>query len=124
MNDIHKVSYFMPVSTELLAEHTAMSQLLDAAFTRRPDPEAAARQKAERAARLQEHLARHRAVLATLDGKLAAVLDLHKPHDHGGWDATCDGCDFAGYEAEEPEWPCRTWLLVAEQGPERSLSGP
>lgn len=38
-----------------------------------------------------------------------AVLDLHKPDDHG----QCAGCDWNGFEGEPGEWPCRTVHAVA-----------
>lgn len=59
-----------------------------------------------------------RQALAALTDPLArAVLDLH--HEQGMYREsgypwpTCDGCDMDGYEAEPPEWPCRTVQAVA-----------
>ena len=37
------------------------------------------------------------------------VLDLHRCVEYG----ECDGCDFAGYEGDRPQWPCRTVIAVA-----------
>lgn len=39
-----------------------------------------------------------------------AILDLHSADGRG----ECEGCDFDGYEAERPYWPCRTVLKIAE----------
>ena len=45
-----------------------------------------------------------------------AILDLHRAERSSEWaDPRCAGCDFDGYEAEEPLWPCRTVELVAER---------
>jgi hypothetical protein len=34
------------------------------------------------------------------------ILKLHKPE--GTYFLSCQGDDFGGWEAESPEWPCRT----------------
>jgi hypothetical protein len=53
--------------------------------------------------------AQHR--LAQLADPLTrTILDLHSVDKYG----ECGGCDFGGYEAEPPEWPCRTVTAVAE----------
>ena len=36
------------------------------------------------------------------------LRELHVP----GYSLTCGGCDLDGFEAEAPEWPCRTAELV------------
>lgn len=52
-----------------------------------------------------------RAALAIIPaGPLAAVADLHTDRD-----GECRGCDVEGWEAEFPEWPCRTAALLGEQ---------
>lgn len=64
------------------------------------------RRAAEDAAKLEAA----RTVLAELTDPLArAVLDLHAEDEHG----ECAGCDYSGYEAESPDWPCRTVDVVA-----------
>ena len=40
------------------------------------------------------------------------IVDLHSPS--GSTYPYCQGCDFSGYEAEEPSWPCRTIRLLGE----------
>lgn len=39
------------------------------------------------------------------------VRDLHAPVDDE-YSLRCAGCDYDGYEAEAPAWPCRTADLV------------
>ena len=39
-----------------------------------------------------------------------AMLDLHSADERG----ECVGCDFDGYEAERPIWPCRTVTKIAD----------
>jgi len=46
---------------------------------------------------------------AVTDPIARIVLDLHK-----NGDGFCRGCDFDGYEAESPTWPCTTTTTVAE----------
>lgn len=49
------------------------------------------------------------------DPTLRAVLHLHRPvfDSPGGW-PVCQGCDsFDGPDAQPPDWPCRTWTLIA-----------
>lgn len=45
---------------------------------------------------------------AVTDPVARVVLDLHKADD-----GRCDGCEYGGYEAERPEWPCSTTEAVA-----------
>lgn len=47
---------------------------------------------------------------AVTDPVARAVLDLH----HAGDEVECTGCEFDGWEAESPDWPCRTVITVAE----------
>lgn len=55
-----------------------------------------------------------RAALASITDPLArAILDLHATDTIER--PTCGGCDIDGYEAEAPEWPCRTVQTVADQ---------
>lgn len=56
------------------------------------------------------------AAFATVtDPVTVAVLDLHRPQEpaHVGASLQCRGCDFTGYDAEYPDWPCRTVETVA-----------
>lgn len=50
---------------------------------------------------------------AVEDRATKAILDLHQPEDRFGT-RSCQGDDFGGYEAEAPEWPCRTIIALAK----------
>lgn len=41
------------------------------------------------------------------------IMQLH----HRRFEA-CQGCDYGGYEAEPPDWPCRTVRLVCTGDPD------
>lgn len=65
---------------------------------------------AQRVADEQELTVRASVALAGEDDPFVrALLDLHSADEYGN----CRGCDFAGYDAEPPEYPCRTVALVA-----------
>ena len=49
-------------------------------------------------------------LLATAEGTLKAIVELHSVTKYD----ECSGCDFGGWEGEEPAWPCRTINLIAE----------
>lgn len=97
--EIKRLSYVMQVPRELL---------LDAGVIQ---PTAA--QRAEHERRAAEHAAKLEAArkrLARVVEPLGrALLDLHGEDEFG----ECQGCDFAGYEADRPDWPCRTVEAVA-----------
>jgi hypothetical protein len=86
--------------------------------------EATEAEKRERDAQMAAHQARKaeaqprlRAALSKLDaleGIERAVLDLHTFERLSRY-PTCEGCDFAGYEGDPPDWPCRTVELIAER---------
>lgn len=64
----------------------------------------------QRAAEHEERRAAARSALAAVTDPVARiVLDLHTENPHG----ECVGDDMDGYEAESPEWPCRTVEAVA-----------
>ena len=48
------------------------------------------------------------------------VRALHAPDYRYGY-LYCDGCDFCGYEAESPEWPCRTASAVYSADERRDI---
>lgn len=96
-DSIVKLGGYVTVSRELLYPTT-------------PSTEDASRWRAEREAREARQDARH-AELLTAGGVVAAIAGLHSPDEH----RSCEGCDYGGYEAEAPEWPCRTWDLLDEQ---------
>lgn len=42
-----------------------------------------------------------------------AMLDLHAPKtNYSGF--VCEGCEWEGVDAEEPQWPCATTRKIAE----------
>ena len=85
------------------------------AFDYAQDPEAWADQSLA-AQRAKQRRAEHAAKLAAAREQLAGIveepvrtiLDLHHEHD-----SCCAGCDFDGYEAEPPDWPCTTTVTIA-----------
>lgn len=93
---IRKLATYMTVPNELLNPAT-------------PSDKDVARWRAEDAARRTRQDARHAELLAA-GGVVAALAALHAPDNR----RDCEGCDFYGYDAEAPEWPCRTWQLLDE----------
>ena len=56
----------------------------------------------------------HSRLLASKNPAIQAIARLHGPAVKPYYrDPVCDGCDIEGYDAEPPEWPCRTWKLAA-----------
>lgn len=124
MNDItaraHRV--LLPISRELVDEARKLDPLVAATLrgeNRRPDPPTIF--GCDRPPDLWLRL-----MAARPDKVALAVLDLHRPVATYPWHHWvdgrpfeprawhCVGCDFEGYEAESPDWPCRTAELVAE----------
>lgn len=64
------------------------------------------------AARQQRYAVGYMALLEA-DPATAVVARLHAPDDHP-WALRCEGCDFGGYDAEAPDWPCRTIGALAD----------
>jgi hypothetical protein len=106
MTEIRKFSAYIPVSRQ---------QLLDAGAVE-PTEEERREAEASRADLERRRLLATEAwpimveqLAAITDPVSRAVLDLHSADGRG----ECEGCDFDGYEAESPEWPCRTVATVA-----------
>lgn len=76
-----------------------------------PTPEQIAASKQRREEAREAMLREHRFLLEDVPrGGLAEdMLTLHAPNRNG----RCDGCNFDGYEAEPPEWPCTTYQHTA-----------
>jgi hypothetical protein len=53
----------------------------------------------------------HAAVVAAAPDLLRPILELHAPTADRY--PRCDGCDMSGWEAEAPEFPCRTYELAS-----------
>jgi hypothetical protein len=96
----------IPVSREMLLDAGAVEPT--AAEREQAERTAAEyrRREADRAAKLN---AARTALAAITDPLTRAMLDLHAEDERG----ECAGCDFDGYEAESPDWPCRTIEAVA-----------
>jgi hypothetical protein len=60
---------------------------------------------------VEKRKAEHAAVVAAAPELLRPVLELHAPTADRY--PRCDGCDMNGWEAEAPEFPCRTYELVS-----------
>jgi hypothetical protein len=76
----------------------------------RAEMERQAAESKQRAAEREERLAEARRKLAAITDPLTrAILDLHAEDGRH----ECEGCDFSGYEAEQPDWPCSTVEIVA-----------
>lgn len=101
-------------------ERPLLSKLL--AETNRPaTPEEMAAHEAQEAASAARRAAREATWGAFLEDlkhvahPLArAVLALHASDYPSRRYSECTGCDFAGYEGEPPEWPCRTVDLICD----------
>lgn len=113
-----KIAAHVPISAELLDDYADIGAQIQAAQQRTPAEWAAieTERKAENAERLAAAQAQHAAARAKVDGTLAKVLDMHGPQlpDCMLWPVCC-GCEFDGYDAEPPEWPCTTWVAIAEE---------
>lgn len=73
----------------------------------------------------------HEANVAATPGQLGEILALHKPvwpevgsyaRDWpGSYRPECGGCEFSGYEAEAPWWPCKTYRIASRHLGARAL---
>jgi hypothetical protein len=98
----------IPVARELLLN----AGLIEPTEIEQAKAERASAEYQARAERRAAALAVAREQLAALTDPLArAVLDLHHEDDLH----ECAGCDYQGWEAEGPDWPCTTVRLVAKQ---------
>lgn len=101
---IRKLSAYVPISAELLLEPTD------------EDRERWRKRAEERAAEYRAALARHDELLATTTGLRHAILGLHAPVPKSyGDEHECRGCELNGYDAEHPDWPCRTYELARDE---------
>lgn len=106
MSEMRKVAGYFPVSREMLLDHGLVEptteELQDIKKSR---AEMEQRRRAATAA-----WPTFVADLAAVTNPLArVVIGLHKADERGD----CEGCEFGGYEAEPPGWPCRTTIVVA-----------
>lgn len=101
---IVKIGYLIPMSVEHHAEQLAYQQLVTERILR-PAPRGPQVPRPV----MGWCLAYTRLRLAC-DPLGQAVLALHQPNEY----QECEGCDYAGWEGDPPEWPCRTVELLAE----------
>ena len=105
-----KRGFTIQISREMALDH-GIVEPTEAEKRKRDEEMAAFRAKrAEAQPRLRAALNQ----LDALDGLARAVLDLHNFDRKARYSTTCEGCDFAGYEGDPPDWPCRTVDLIAE----------
>ncbi|TDD37854.1 hypothetical protein E1287_07295 [Actinomadura sp. KC06] len=101
-----KRSSILAVPREILLDHG----LVEPTEAERAEAERSAAEYQRRAAARAEVLVAAREQLAAITDPLArTILDLHDE----GHDGTCQGDDIDGYEAERPDWPCRTVEAIA-----------
>ena len=117
MTEVKRLSYYVPVSTEMLAQADELAAAFRAALV--APPPTAEQKRAAAARRAQElaaAVARHETARTQLSGRLVDVLDLHAPQlpEYALW-LQCHGCEAEGYDAEPPRWPCTTWCVAAGQ---------
>jgi hypothetical protein len=99
------ISVCIPISREMLEGLRAPTEQKLAEY----------RAKAEaRAAERRAEVASHEAMVAAASGLLLQVLTLHAPVQDTRGLLSCHGCDYGGYDAEPPEWPCRTYVLARD----------
>lgn len=107
MTELRKFGALIPISREMLLDHG----LVEPTEEERRKFDAA---RAEYARRKQAATAARPVFIAQLaavtDPVARVVLDLHSADDRG----ECVGCEYSGYEAEPPGWPCTTVTTVAE----------
>lgn len=61
----------------------------------------------------QAPAARHQQLLADPNDTIRKIAELHAPTGSDS-ELRCGGCDYAGYDGEPADWPCRTWTLLAD----------
>ena len=99
-----------------LADIRKVAAYLPYAVRPEPTPEQraeTARWAAEQDRLHAERIASHAGRVEGADGPMRDLLVLHAPIGTGRYDTRCGGCDIAGTEAEPPDWPCRTYDVLA-----------
>lgn len=121
---MRKISIVVPISYEQASTPDPLvamvAEMLDRWRNPRPDTpeEIAAREEWEAETQwiVQRRQEIHRQHVERAEPLAAAVLQLHAPSEERH--ARCLGCDYDGFEAEPPEFPCRTYRLVTGGPPE------
>lgn len=96
------------IATEVTVSRSLLGQLAD----EQSDADRA-RWHAERVEAWRLYDAARPALAAITDPLARAVLDLH--HADTVEHPQCQGCEFDGYDAEPPAWPCATVRIVADR---------
>ena len=105
--EVRKLGAVIPVSRHVLLDHG----LVEPTDAERREFEASHAEYARRRQAASEALPAFLAALRAVDDPVArAVIDLHGRTSVG----ECTGCEFSGYEAEPPGWPCSTIGVVAQ----------
>ena len=116
---VHKMVSYVPASEELMAEAGQLREAFTRALDRALDPNAPQPPPPVDPGPNPDY---HRLLAAAVARDrpptevrlLDALLTLHQPKWPGyGTGYRCDGCDFAGYEAEPADWPCETVGVIA-----------
>lgn len=111
MSELKKISYTVPISKELFEMLTRPSTLADIARRDHDLEKFRAKREAAQPA--------FRAAIAAIDHVeepyAAVVLKLHARSGSYTGHQSCEGCDYAGFDGEPPEWPCSTVELLAEE---------
>jgi hypothetical protein len=103
---VFKRGAVVPMSRDMLLA----AGVIEPTETERAELERQAVESKQRAAKREACLAEARRELAAIADPLTrAVLDLHAEDERH----ECGGCDFGGYEAEPPDWPCSTIETIA-----------
>jgi hypothetical protein len=92
-----------------LADGLRESMLKNLEFWFPPSTEEERARWAREKAAAQPRLHKAMAGLRTLDDLERELVELHCDDD-----GKCAGCDFSGFEADPPDWPCRTVQHIAE----------
>jgi len=116
--EVRKLELIVPATAEVIADSEMRWREQTAA--ERADYAVRA---AERRGLLRHRLTRHEEIVEA-GGIVGKVAAMHGPHfgyatDHPPVTPRyttphCEGCEFAGYEAEAPDWPCETWCVIEE----------
>lgn len=103
---VRKAGVDMPVSRELLLDHGLVEPTPEERAQAERDAAEAEQRRAERAAKLD---AAREQLAGIVEEPARMILDLHCEDERG----ECMGCEFDGWEAESPCWPCRTVVTIA-----------
>jgi len=110
---------YVPLSKELADDYRSLGADLNALMT--PDPNCVPPKPWEGEPLTPKPEAYQRLLAAATDPLVRELVELHGPVPQ--WvqpDGTvtswvCRGCEFSGYEADPPNWPCETSAVIAQR---------